>query len=316
MTCYHPLHAFKTGLKTDKGKDLYIVDSHSSPSISLTEAEKKVGRRISPLGLKTGRRGAEIHLEDYIEVPCGHCVGCRLDRSRDWALRCVAESMTHPKDTCFFVTLTYDDDHLEALSKDTLQRFFKRLRHYHDFRYFACGEHGSKTGRPHYHVIFFGLPLDDLKVWGHGTDGILWTSETLSKYWPYGNSMVAEMTFETAAYVARYALKDSPLPSFQLMSRRPGIGSEWITANLADIAETDKVYLPYGMHSQTPPRFYSYLADKLGVDLSSAKERRRLNAEGSQALDMALRGIGRVDLYRNDSESRKKSALKRLKRTL
>ena len=95
-----------------------------------------------------------------VEIPCGRCVACRLNRAREWSLRIMNELAYH-KDACF-LTLTYDDEHLpedKSLSKRDFQLFMKRFRK--DFglpvRFFACGEYGKKTFRPHYHVIFFGV---------------------------------------------------------------------------------------------------------------------------------------------------------------
>ena len=117
--------------------------------------------------------------KEILQVPCGQCIGCRIDRSRQWANRCMLELQYH--DSAYFVTLTYDDLHVPkayypdpdtgeahqslTLCKRDFQLWMKRLRkRFSDdkIRFFACGEYGGSTHRPHYHAIVFGLHLDDL----------------------------------------------------------------------------------------------------------------------------------------------------------
>ena len=97
-----------------------------------------------------------------IIIPCGQCSGCRLDRSADFAVRCVHESRMHNKNC--FITLTYDDDHLpkyDDLVYDHFQSFMKNLRHEcpPGLKFYMCGEYGDKTQRPHYHALVFGHDL-------------------------------------------------------------------------------------------------------------------------------------------------------------
>src|SRR3954449_8205389 len=92
---------------------------------------------------------------EKFSLPCGQCIGCRLERSRQWAMRCVHENKMHPRSS--FVTLTYDDKNIPpagSLSKRDFQLFMKRLRksQSNPLRFFACGEYGETTHRPHYHV--------------------------------------------------------------------------------------------------------------------------------------------------------------------
>ena len=80
------------------------------------------------------------------QVPCGKCIGCRLEHSRSWAVRCVHEAYMY-ENNCF-VTLTYDDEHLPltgdglaTLQRNDLTLFLKRLRkrYSHKIRYFGRG---------------------------------------------------------------------------------------------------------------------------------------------------------------------------------
>jgi len=96
--------------------------------------------------------------------PCGYCEACRLTYRQTWAARIQLEAQCHAEN--IFVTLTYDQDHLPdppQLVPDHLSAFVKRLRARFaplQFRFFACGEYGSRTLRPHYHVVLFGLPCN------------------------------------------------------------------------------------------------------------------------------------------------------------
>lgn len=193
---------------------------------------------------------------DVIKVPCGKCIGCLLDRSRMWADRCMLEMQYHASN--LFVTLTYDDVHVpvsyypdpdtgEALPSLTLcrrdvQLFLKRLRRRtgQKIRYFGSGEYGTNTYRPHYHLIMFGLSLDDLTLAGRsGTGYQYYTSALLSDTWQKGFVSVAPATWETAAYTARYVTKKAGrvdpafyetfnlVPEFSMMSTHPGIGRQY-----------------------------------------------------------------------------------------
>ena len=179
---------------------------------------------------------------EKMEVACGQCLGCRLDRSRQWAMRIVHESSLHECNggNCF-VTLTYRDElecdseqlrngyHVPddwSLSKDHFQRFMKRLRKAFEpdkIRFFACGEYGNRcrhgidlecvgcplcnVGRPHYHACLFNVSFPDLTAYGSRDGELRYTSDVLSRIWKYGFVDVGELNFDSAAYVARYCLK-------------------------------------------------------------------------------------------------------------
>lgn len=184
----------------------------------------------------------------YMPVPCGKCPDCRADLAREWSNRCLLELEDNNNVGCF-VTLTYNDFNLPidndgpTLRKRDFQLFMKRLRfHFKDsrIRFFACGEYGSQTHRPHYHVILFGLGLQDfpdvcVKKYNK-INQPLFVSDTLSKIWPFGYHLIGSVTKESCDYVARYTLKKQldldedgkyslhVVPPFTLCSRRPGIG--------------------------------------------------------------------------------------------
>lgn len=231
MACYHPLHALAGSVDTVTGKRKIQILSAFDPA---------------------------YNRPDHIELPCGRCVGCKLDRSREWANRCMLELKYH--DSAYFVTLTYNDAHAPTayyvddgtgecftsltLRKRDFQLFMKRLRKAFPedkIRYFAAGEYGEHTMRPHYHAIIFGLRLDDLVPYQRSEKGDwYYKSQSLQRVWsvrvkddedeeesedcvtpladddsdedkpkyvPIGDIIVARVTWETCAYTARYCLK-------------------------------------------------------------------------------------------------------------
>ncbi|CAK0755284.1 hypothetical protein CCP3SC15_2050003 [Gammaproteobacteria bacterium] len=248
----------------------------------------------------SGKRGLVFSPRDGIpyrqlEVPCGQCIGCRLERSRQWAIRCVHEGQLHAVNS--FVTLTYDDAHFPAqgsLQLRDFQLFMKRLRKSRpeSIRFFHCGEYGSELNRPHYHSILFGIGFPDRQLWSVRNGEKLYRSEALEKLWPFGFSTVGDLTFESAAYVARYVTKkvtgriaDSHYlgrkPEYVTMSRRPGIGSKWYAQFSGDVFPSDEVIIRGGVRCR-PPKFYDKLLEADAPEvLRRIKITRELRAEAS-----------------------------------
>ena len=153
MACFHPFHAFPTGRLNDNGKRELIIDY--SGHLDRMPQSVALRKGIPVLG----------DLLVYFPIPCGSCIGCRADKARAWSDRLQAELSITSKPS-WFVTLTYDDDHLPSdrkLRKGDLQLFHKRMRKaFGPFRFFACGEYGERTHRAHYHSIYIGLDIPDL----------------------------------------------------------------------------------------------------------------------------------------------------------
>ncbi len=160
------------------------------------------------------------------KLPCGRCIGCRLERKRQWAVRITHEAQTH--DANSFLTLTYDDEHLPnpfhrhdphrglthltgTLDRTEFPRFMKRLRKKlapTRVRYFHCGEYGDELERPHYHACLFGHDFsDDRQACGKSSGHLLYQSALLTKAWGRGRAIIGELTFDSAAYVAGYVTK-------------------------------------------------------------------------------------------------------------
>ncbi len=211
-------------------------------------------------------------------IPCGQCVGCRLERSRQWAIRCFHEASLYEDNS--FVTLTYNDDNLPepvTLVLRDFQLFMKKLRKKFGagIRYYACGEYGEKFGRPHYHVCLFNFEPPDLRIFKVRDDVRLYSSDILDEIWGMGFTLTGSVTFQSAAYVARYILKKingpdatqhyetvdletgeifQQKPEFTTMSRRPGIGRKWYEKYKSDIYDHDFVVLKG--KKMRPPRYY------------------------------------------------------------
>lgn len=242
------------------------------------------GKRAITFDRKASYSGVRLRL------PCGQCVGCRVEKSRQWAMRCMHEFRTGGS-TGAFVTLTYDDDHLPvdgSLSVDELQRFMKRLRKQlgDGVRFYGCGEYGEQNGRPHYHVLLLNRDFSDKRPFKRSPGGeTLYNSHLLDKCWPAGFALTGDVTFDSCSYVAGYVVKKitgdlaeahyaGRVPEFGVMSRRPGLGSEYFKRYGAEIAAHDSVVIN-GLEVR-PPRFYDTRLDVLDAErLAALKLKRR-----------------------------------------
>lgn len=208
-----------------------------------------------------------------LKLPCGRCVGCQLERSRQWAVRCMHEASLHEANC--FITLTYDESNLPgfgSLVKEDFRGFMKRLRRRHDdirIKFFAAGEYGKRGGRPHYHSCLFNFDFADKTPWTVRKGFQVWRSRELESLWPQGQSEIGSLTFESAAYVARYLVK-SPrwkevvdnetgeivprVHEYAVMSRRPGLAAGWHDRYGREVADGDSVVVR-GRECK-PPRFY------------------------------------------------------------
>lgn len=257
MPCYSPLQAWR-GNRLPSGK-WSIVFKRS-------QAERSW-------------RGKELSL------PCGRCIGCRLEYSRQWAMRCLDEASMYKKNC--FITLTYDevqlpeDGGLESPESTgghgAFQLFMKRLRKEYGqgIRYYHCGEYGDLFGRPHYHALLFNFDFPDRVYHHRNSNGdAFFSSKALDALWGKGITLVGDVTFETAAYVARYVLKkivgdesdehyvdkDSGFirpREYVTMSRRPGIGRSWFEKFKSDCFPSD--FRVVNGVKVLPPKYYGSL---------------------------------------------------------
>lgn len=144
-----------------------------------------------------------------LAVPCGHCILCRGEQARQTAVRIHHEAMEHEENS--FITLTYNDANLPphgSLNYPDLVKFWKRLRkHIGTLRYYAVGEYGDKTLRPHYHACIFGHAFTQDRILMREAPNMLWVSPLLNEVWGLGNVTVGSLNFQTARYTASYVTK-------------------------------------------------------------------------------------------------------------
>lgn len=235
-----------------------------------------------------------------VQIACGQCIGCRLDRARQWAVRCVHEASLHDENC--FLTLTYNNENLPldgSLNKRDIQLFFKRLRkRYEDklIRYFQCGEYGDKTFRPHHHAIVFGFDFPDKSLFSRSGGVPLFVSPSLQELWPYGFCTIGSVSFDSACYVARYVTKKitgekadvhykGKLPEYTTMSRRPGIGRGFYEKYRKDLYNYDKCVVKNNLICK-PPRYYDSIYDiEYPDEFGRIKARRKATALARPEID-------------------------------
>lgn len=246
-----------------------------------------------------------------VTVPCGQCSACRLERSRRWAIRCVHEAQLHEQNC--FITLTYSDEHLpddRSLDYRDFQLFMKRFRKLvkketgAEFRFYMCGEYGEQMGRPHFHACIFGYDFPDKTLWKRERNVDLFRSKRLEKLWTYGYSTVGGVTFQSAAYVARYIMKKvtgdlaqehyeyidpetgechSRTPEFTKMSLKPGIAAKWLERYQTDVYPSDFVVL--NGKKMRPPKYYDKIFEVLDPNAFAEVKRTRRKAGEKLAED-------------------------------
>lgn len=245
-------------------------------------------------------------------ISCSKCVGCRLRRAKEWAIRVMHEASLY-RENCF-ITLTYDklrmpdrpDTQLPAdvnLYYEDFQLFMKTLREryvgsdevthpyvgtfdnkhgkmypdtYRPIRFYMCGEYGEKKGRPHFHACIFNFDFPDKKYWRKTDQGHkVYRSAILEELWPHGNCEIGSLSWQSAAYVARYIMKKvvgeaadqhyqthhpytgeimRRTPEFTKMSLKPGIAEGWFRKYWRDVFPHD--FVIYKGRKTKPPRYY------------------------------------------------------------
>lgn len=285
--------------------------------------------------------------------PCGTCIGCRLDYSRRWADRMTLE-LDHTKKG-IFVTLTYDDNHITrsvlsdnyTLVYSDLQAFFKRLKDHCsrlfpgvDIRRYAAGEYGDTTLRPHYHAIVFGIDLNDLpdlqQIGFNEFHQPIFACAWLARIWSHGYVSVANVSWQTCAYVSRYTLKkhlgkDADFytklgiePERALMSRRPGIGAYFIQDHLEYFKDTEfcnSVFISdeFGVSPRKSVNLPSYIVNKLD-EINPTLYNNIRNMRSQMAQDSLLLELSKTDLgfseYMQSKEFIKTAQIKALKKTV
>lgn len=228
-----------------------------------------------------------------IFIPCRQCMGCRMSRSVDWAIRSELERKGH--DASCFLTLTYDAEHLPesgSLVKADHQLFIRKLRKEIapvKVRFMMCGEYGPLRERPHFHFCLYGYDFPDRVPIDLGSNGdVLYRSDLLDRVWGKGLAKIGSLTFQSSAYVARYILKKqlgkyasavdpetglTPyqrrtesgevvdlLPEYSQVSNRPGLGFEWFSKFYSEVFPKGTVVVN-GRELPAPAYFLRKLED-------------------------------------------------------
>lgn len=247
MACYCPLVGFRSRVRNSNGNYIYFFNS----------------------------KNEEAYADMPRLLPCGRCIGCKLERSRQWAARCVHEDKM--SETSCFITLTYDNKNLlsPSLVYPDFQDFIKRLRENLNGRrisYYMCGEYGSKTARPHFHALVYDWRPHDLRPHQMLDSGhMIYTSGFLESVWGKGFCPVGDVTFESAAYVARYittkitgddadAHYSGRVPEFNQMSLKPAIGFRFFEKYCHDFFAKDELII--NGHPSNIPRYYNKMYEK------------------------------------------------------
>nr|QJB19071.1 MAG: replication initiator protein [Microvirus sp.] len=259
-------------------------------------------------------------------VPCGGCIGCRVTRSREWAIRSVHEASLY-RNNCF-LTLTYSPQFLPShgsLEKDIFPSFMKRFRERvagssrAGIRVFYVGEYGEKLQRPHYHACIFNYDFPDKIAFKQDRGFTIYRSPLLEELWPFGHSAIGSLTYESAAYVARYVTKKitgkgqldhylyvdastgecfSLLPEFSQPSLKPGIGADWFDRYWSDVYPSD--FVVHKGRKFPPPRYYDKLLKIRDPDLYDAvKSKRTLDADSRANDNTSERLAVREQVFRS-----------------
>ena len=236
-----------------------------------------------------------------IQIPCGQCIGCRIRKREEWAVRCYCESKMYRDNA--FITLTYDDDHLPpdgSLNYRHFQLFMKRMRkHYGPFR-FMCGEYGERFDRPHYHALMFGLSVDDrVKSNSLYSKHDIYDSPSVREMWGQGNISIGEVTYESARYCAVYATKRITgdraeehygrvntitgeisyiEPEFAHMSLRPGIGFPWLAKYWKDAYVSGANAVIIGGKRKVIPRYFDTQMEVIAAEVLESHQFKRFEA--------------------------------------
>ncbi len=240
-------------------------------------------------------------------VPCGKCIGCRSDQTRDWSIRIMHEASLHKH--AWFVTLTYNDKEMppnDSLAPTHLRKFIKTLRRDEAkqkkprrISYYACGEYGEDTKRPHYHAVLFGPHFLDRIPHYLRPNAQVWRSPYLESRWKYGNSEFSAVNHASASYTAGYVrkkltAKQDPYrnlrvyentgeivevePEFSRMSLRPAIGKRWVEKYWEETYTHDRVVVEGKEYK--PPRYYDkWMSDHHPDVLIDVKLKRDQEAE-------------------------------------
>ena len=349
MSCYNMsiIKIFKN-VRTGKCKSIYFSNVNKNQRLR----HEYEGKEITFYKDKLTGFVDKYVLDRVLYVPCNNCIGCALDHARDWQNRLVMESMySHCN---YFLTLTYNDDFLPSdmqLKKSDIIKFIKDLRNYYKshfdydgIRYYVGAEYGSKSARPHYHIILFNCPLSDedfkflninfkgfkfLNVGKSISGDKIYSVSLFSDLWKKGFNVVGSFSKATAGYVARYVNKKKLLtkdekkelkysgiqPEFNLMSK--GIGKQFLLDNFNKILDNNlSIYLNNDLVSVD--RYFYKIVEKFGTEtqknvLEKCKVNKQITAGALDASKVRQYDDDKNLMFK-DLELKKLNQIKSLKR--
>lgn len=235
-------------------------------------------------------------------VGCKRCPWCRLNRSREVATRLMHEAKAHVES--WFFTLTYEDGKLPqspggaTLDRTRITRLRKDVHQdstrglFPPFKFFAVGEYGDRTGRPHYHgVAFVDHPWATIEVEPSRSGARQFVCQEFTRLWPEGRHRLSALNFEFAAYAARYAMKkqfaEAALPHYggrvpEFSSWCHGLGRAHFDRFRGDMYPSDECVVTRGDGTRVPmlpPVLYDRWMDKVDpevmAEVRAAREKSR-----------------------------------------
>jgi len=245
----------------------------------------------------------QYHVEPYtgLAVPCGTCILCQQEKARQQAVRIAHEAQLHEENS--FVTLTYRQDAEPpngSLRYEDLEKFLKRLRialwrkKGTRLRYYAVGEYGDKTHRPHFHACMFGESFTQDRIILREQPTFLWTNPMLEQAWGLGYVSVGDLNFTTANYTTSYVMKKLTRKQQYVnvdeetgelirlaqpkayMSRHPGLAAGWLEKYGSAVYDHDHVVIDG--RPQKPPRSYDKWLARIDPERSKKIKDQRMKA--------------------------------------
>lgn len=247
--CNRPLRFWRSDILDQNGNYPGFITGYDVKQVDARDFERK--------GIPCSH---SFVTKEFVEVPCGHCFECQLQKKRQWTFRCLAEAKLHRFN--YFLTITYDNEHVTNTNKRDCQNFIKYLRRLDfDFKYYLVGELGDKTKRPHYHMAMFSdVEIPDAKVWSGKPSQPLMRSKLLEKCWlNKGQILFGRLDTASIRYVLGYLNSKDKLQTFALMSKNLGRGY------FDEALEKDVYYFGTGDGNFIKGQLPRYLKKKYGI---------------------------------------------------
>lgn len=320
----------------DDGKDYRVMPLKGFIEYCGEHKNIKASKEIQARNEKTIKEW--LKEEKATLIRCGHCPACKMESASSWANRMEMELPYH--ENAWFLTITYDNENVPyrytwdtgtgevlienlSLCYDDIQKFWKNLRRNIDYhkrgdstklKYYAAGEYGGTTHRPHYHAIVYDLPIlkEELKYYKKKNGIVYYNVDWLNKVWGKGYIVIAPAEWHGMAYTARYTTKKiygkegkEFYESLGIekencwMSKKPAIGELYYYDHAEEIYKNDKIQLKNGRVCK-PPRYFDKLFD----------------LEHSNAKPLTDEEVERIEDVTEKAESEELQAIKRKRRKL